>query len=247
MNISFKNLINEPVSVLMPVCNEADVIGSVIDEWLKDVFQYLPEGSEFIFDDGASTDGTLDIINNYSKKYNYIKVYKEKRDGFGKAAKRLYGRANCPFIFFTDSDGQYVAKDFWILAKYINDYDFIRGGKVGRKDPIMRRLVSFIFNKLVLILFDVYYFDVNSAFFLLKKSTLDKILPDLNDLSTLVNTELLIRAVYSNYEVKQVYITHRERKGGVSRGLPPLKVPFHGLKAFLGLLKIKANYRDREL
>ena len=95
---------------------------------------------------------------------------REKRDGFGNAAKRLYKRANSPFIFFTDSDGQYVAKDFWILAKYINDYDFIRGGKVGRKDPIMRRLVSFIFNKLVLILFDVYYFDVNSAFFLLKKS-----------------------------------------------------------------------------
>ena len=41
MNISNKNLINEPVSILMPVCNEADIIGSVIDEWLKDVFQYF--------------------------------------------------------------------------------------------------------------------------------------------------------------------------------------------------------------
>jgi len=229
----------------MPVCNEADIIESVIDEWLNDVFQYLPEGSEFIFDDGASTDGTLDIISNYSKKYNFIKVYKEKRDGFGIAAKRLYKRANCPLIFFTDSDGQYVAKDFWILAKYINEYDFIRGGKIGRKDPIIRRLISFVFNKLVLILFDVYFFDVNSAFFLIKKSVIDKILPDLNDLATLVNTELLIRSVYSNYDIKQVYVTHRERKQGFSRGLPPLNLPLNSIKAFFGLLKIKASYREK--
>ena len=38
-------------------------------------------------------------------------------------------------------------------------------------------------------------------YFLLKKTVIDKILHDLNDLSILVNTELLIRAVYSNYEM----------------------------------------------
>ena len=69
MNRSLNKSINKPVYILMPVCNEADIIESVIDEWLNDVFQYLPEGSEFIFDDGASTDGTFDIISNYSKKY----------------------------------------------------------------------------------------------------------------------------------------------------------------------------------
>ena len=56
--------ISAPVSILMPVCNEADVIEDVIDEWVRDVFQYLPEGSEFLIDEAASKDGTREICKD---------------------------------------------------------------------------------------------------------------------------------------------------------------------------------------
>jgi glycosyltransferase involved in cell wall biosynthesis len=123
MNIQLK----EPVSILMPVCNEAEVIESVIEEWVQDVIKYLPEGSEFLFDEAASTDGTREILQRMCKTYPFIKVtYNEKKDGFAASARRLYKAAKCPYVFFTDSDGQYVAADFWKLAKSINRYDYIR-------------------------------------------------------------------------------------------------------------------------
>jgi glycosyltransferase involved in cell wall biosynthesis len=131
--------IKDPVSILMPVCNEADVIEMVIEEWARDVFAYLPEGSEFLFDEAASTDGTREILERLKLKYPYIHVeYREKKDGFANAARRLYDRAQCPWVFFTDSDGQYIAKDFWKLAKNIDqNFDLIRGAKIGRKDPFI--------------------------------------------------------------------------------------------------------------
>lgn len=51
-----------PISILMQVCNEAEVIESVIEECVGDVFEFLPEGSEILFGDGASTDGTQELL-----------------------------------------------------------------------------------------------------------------------------------------------------------------------------------------
>jgi glycosyltransferase involved in cell wall biosynthesis len=234
----------EPVSLLMPVRNEASVIQEVIEEWDKDVLSFLPSGSELILEDGNSLDGTKELLENLEKKYEYLRViYKDKADGFGAAALRLYREAKCPWVFFTDSDGQYVAKDFWILAKHHESFDYIRGGKVGRRDPIERRIVSFVFNKLVCLLFDIYFYDVNCAFHLIKKSLAEDLTKRINCMPTLINTELLIRAAYRNYEIKQVFIHHRERLHGKSRGIPPNQLFFHSFNAFRGLLKIKHDFR----
>jgi len=238
---------SEPVSILMPVCNEQEVIEAVIEEWAQDVIQYLPAGSELMIDD-ASTDGTRDILAKLIARYPFIKVfYQDKKDGFANAARRLYKNANCPWIFFTDSDGQYIAKDFWKLAKHINNnFDLIRGAKVGRKDPMLRRVASGVFNKIIQFLFNMNYLDFNSAFFLIKKPVLDGLLDHIDCMETLINTELLLRMELENYNIKQVYVLHRMRLFGVSRGLPPLKFMLHSLKALQGLYKIKASYRVRE-
>jgi hypothetical protein len=234
-----------PVSILMPVSNEADVIEFVIEEWISDVFRFLPKGSEFIFDEAGSNDGTNEILHKLSLKYSFIKVFhRKKKDGFGNAAKRLFSRASCPLVFFSDSDGQYLPSDFWKIAKFCNDnYDLIRGAKIGRKDPFIRRLSSAFFGKFIQFLFNTSYLDYNSGFFLIKRDVLSNLLPLLRSMPTLVNTELLLRAELENYSIKQVYVLHRRRKYGTSRGLNPSTYFLHALFAINGLYKIKASYR----
>ena len=41
--------LSEPVSILMPVSNEADVIEEVVEEWVREVISHLPAGSELLF------------------------------------------------------------------------------------------------------------------------------------------------------------------------------------------------------
>jgi len=240
--------LSEPVSILMPVSNEADVIEEVVEEWVREVIGYLPPGSELLFDEAASTDGTRDILKRLTTKYPFINVeYRDRKDGFANAARRLYERAKCPWIFFTDSDGQYVARDFWKLAKHIDcRNDLIRGAKIGRKDPLIRRLASAIFNKIIQFLFNINYLDFNSAFFLIRKDALRDIMGHLNCMPTLINTELLLRLELENYSIKQVYVLHRERLFGVSRGLEPSQFIKHSIKAVKGLYAIKASYRSRK-
>jgi len=231
----------------MPVCNEIDVLEDVVEEWVRDVISHLPIGSELLFDEAASTDGTKELLQSLTLKYPYINVeYHTDKDGFANAARRLYGRAKCPWIFFTDSDGQYIASDFWKLAKHIDEKnDLIRGAKIGRRDPKVRRLASALFNKFVQFLFNLNYLDFNSAFFLVRKDALCAILPHLHCMPTLINTELLLRLELENYSIKQVYVLHRERKFGISRGLAPSQFIQESLKALRGLYAIKASYRTR--
>jgi len=236
--------LTSPVSILMPVCNEVDVIEYVIQEWVDDVLQFLPEGSEFVLEDANSADGTLDVIRKWAAKYPYIRLIAHPtRDGFSAAARRLYTQAKCPLIFFTDSDGQYVASDFWKLAPYIESYDLIHGAKIGRKDPAFRRFASSIFNKLSEFLFAVTYSDINSAFRLMRREVIQRTLPQVNCMPMLLNAELLLRAEFENFRIKQVYVLHRERRFGVSRGLPTNRFVWDALLAARGLLKIKESYR----
>lgn len=228
----------------MPVCNEADVIESVIEEWIAEVIRHLPEGSELLFDEAASTDGTREILKRKMLEHPFIRViFNDKKDGFAAAAKRLYKEAKCPLVFFTDSDGQYVASEFWKLAPYANDFAIVHGAKIGRQDAFYRKLSSMIFNRIARLVFDTPYSDINSAFRIVRKDLCDEMLPKLNCMPTLLNAEFLLRTDMENYPIKQVRVIHRQREHGVSRGLPPNTYLHECLKAYKGLLKLKAEYR----
>jgi glycosyltransferase involved in cell wall biosynthesis len=236
--------ISAAVSVLMPVCNEAEVIEDVIEEWVRDVFQYLPPESEFLIDEAASKDGTREILHRLCEKYPFIRVnYREQKDGFANATRRLYAAAKCPLVFFTDSDGQYVAADFWKLAKHIDRYDVVHGAKLGRKDALPRRLCSMMFNKLASFLFEIHYLDINSAFRLMKLSVIRDLLGDLTIMPTLINAEFLLRCELKDYDIRQVHIRHRERKCGLSRGLPLHRYPWEAFRAGVALFELKESYR----
>jgi glycosyltransferase involved in cell wall biosynthesis len=235
--------LGEAVTICLPVLNEVEVINEVVIDWLHIVSQ-LPIGSSVLVEDGGSKDGTVLILKELQKKNSLLDViYREKPDGFGNAAKRLLGTPETEWVFFTDSDGQYVPEDFWILWNRRLEYDLVRGIKMGRQDPFFRRVTSFFWNKSVGFLFNLPLIDINAAFVLAKSSIVKELLPSVKRLSTLVTSELIIRFILGNYEVKNSYVRHRKRSSGKSRGIPTHKLPSIAIRQFLGLWKIKSDYR----
>ena len=237
----------ENVTVCLPVLNERDVISLVIKEWIE-VIDSLPLGSEILIDEGGSKDGTVEIIQNLQLQYpGKIQVLWQKNpDGFGNSAKRLFSNANGYWIFFTDSDGQYSAHDFWKLWERRQNSDFVRGIKLGRQDPAIRRFASLLWNKSVNFLFEIPIHDVNSAFLLIKRNSLRKILPMIKHLPTMVLSEIVIRCVLENFRFgPDIYIIHRARKFGKSRATPGVKLFIVGLQQIVRLFRIKNDYRTQ--
>jgi len=239
-----KVTLHAPVSILMPVCNEAEVLEQVLEEWIADVIQHLPQGSELLIAEAASTDGTREILAKMSAKYAFIRVlYRDTKDGFAAAARLLYTEARCPLVFFTDSDGQYVPAEFWKVAPFIKEFSIVHGAKIGRQDPFFRKAASAVFNRIARFLFDVHYSDINSAFRLMKAEAVNELLPQLHCMPTLLNAELLLRAEMDNRSIKQIRVIHRHRQKGISRGLPPGLFLKESLAAYRGLCRLKSEYK----
>jgi dolichol-phosphate mannosyltransferase len=235
----------QPVSLLMPVCNESDVIREVIEEWHRDVIEELPDGSELVLDDGDSTDGTLEILDEMGRRLPYLRVIRSKRDGFGASARRLFQAARCPLVFFTDSDGQYVPSEFWRLTEHIGGTDLVHGAKGCRQDPVFRRIASWGFNRLARWYFGVRISDINSAFRLMRREVVADLLPKTRHMPTLLNAEMLLRAVSGGYSVREVAVAHRQRRHGGSRGLPPRHFLEECWRTYVGLVRLQRELRTQ--
>ena len=226
----------------MPVCNEVDVIEGVLKEWDTEVFRHLPAGSELLLND-CSSDGTEKILTRLQEACPYLRVLFTKREGFFKASVRLYQEARCPLIFFTDSDGQYVASEFWKIAGDISRFDIVHGAKLRRQDPYYRLLASNMFNVITRLMFGTQSDDVNSAFRLIRKEALEDLIPKIRHLPTLLNAEMLIRAEMEGYKVKSLGVAHRARQVGKSRGLPLRGFLRECARTYAGLFRLRREYR----
>lgn len=94
---------NQPVSIIVPVYNEARAIAQTHTA-LRDVLTHLPEGSELIYVDDGSRDGTankLAVLEGAT-----ILTHRSNR-GYGRALKTGVRAAQNPVVCFCDADGTY--------------------------------------------------------------------------------------------------------------------------------------------
>lgn len=88
------------VSVVIPVYNTEKYIGkcleSVISQSLKEI--------EIICVNDGSTDGSMDILDAFSRKYRNVKVFDQKNTGASFSRNRGLQAANGKYIYFMDCD-----------------------------------------------------------------------------------------------------------------------------------------------
>lgn len=102
------NRTNRLVSVILPTYNCENFIKETLDSVLKQTFKEW----ELIIVDDCSTDGTIEILNEYKKNDHRIKLYSLKQNNGAAIARNLgVKHAKGNFIAFLDSD------DLWNINK----------------------------------------------------------------------------------------------------------------------------------
>ena len=94
------------ISVIMPVFNDEDYLKESIESVDAQTFKDL----ELICVNDGSTDSSLDILNEFSLKHDFIKVYSQENNGSGSARNNGLNHATGEYIAFLDSDDLYVDK-----------------------------------------------------------------------------------------------------------------------------------------
>jgi glycosyltransferase involved in cell wall biosynthesis len=236
------------VTVVIPVCNEGDVIEGVLQDWIQAI-ALSNVLVQILIEDANSTDGTRKILSKFEGEFDFIRVsYRPDRDGFKNALIRMFQQVRSPWIFVADSDGQYLASDFQYFLDSINQSGsndvpwFIKGVKINRRDNFFRRISSFIMNRFIVILIGLPFLDYNSSHYLIRKELLDTMLEEGFKFKQSINVEVTMRAILSNKKYQILYVKHLPRVQGMSRGNPPLKFIRYGITTILDIWNLKSHF-----
>lgn len=113
------------LSIIIPAYNVEEYIGACIDSILSQSY----ENYEVIVIDDGSSDRTVEIVREYSKKDTRVKLLQQKNSGPSRARNTGIECASGDYILFMDSDDMYKTSDaLGIIGGKCKDVDVVAYG-----------------------------------------------------------------------------------------------------------------------
>ncbi|MFA5260680.1 MAG: glycosyltransferase family 2 protein [Candidatus Omnitrophota bacterium] len=237
-------MIDEPLTLIMPVYNEALIIEKVVREFHAAVTRCGVPVTLMIAEDG-SEDGTKELLIQLQKEVPFTLVSSHQRKGYTQAFKDALSLARTPWVLFSDSDGQHDPEDIYKLLNGASGDDIISGCKMPRRDAVHRRVLSSAYNTLIGLLFGLRMKDIDSGFKLIRRSVIDRVLPQLKYMRYCVMSEFVLRAYLSGFKIREIPVRHYPRPAGETAIFRPERLPGIVWGLLRGLIKLKREYHDR--
>lgn len=219
--------------------NEEGNIGRAVEAALTALDAAGRDGEVIVVDDG-SRDQTGPIADRLAAADGRVRVvHHPENRGYGAALRSGFEAARHPLVAFVDGDNQFDLGELSILLAAIDGFDLVSGYRLARRDPPVRRLNAFLYNRLARVLFDIPLRDVNCGFKIYRQELVHRLLPHLRSTGALINVEMLARARQRGARVKEVGVRHYPRVSGSPTGGHLLVI----LRAFRELLALSRELR----
>lgn len=205
-----------PVSVVMPVYNEAAGIADVVADIRRHILDRVP-GSELVIVDDRSTDASSTILAGLALEDPRIRVLvNEENSGHGRSTRRAMDAARGEWIFHLDSDGQVDVSEFDLLWSPRADHDLVLGTRTHRHDPWHRLVLTRATRLMVSILGRRRITDANVPFKLIRRELFEHLAPVISPTVFAPSILFVLGAHRSGASVHQVETTHLPRAHGRS-------------------------------
>ena len=205
---------NQLISIIIPVFNESESIGYLLDEVLNVMCSNKLNFEIVVVNDG-SQDSTSNVLDELTIKIKELSVI-SLRTNYGQTAAMAAGfdNSNGEIVITLDGDLQNDPNDIPILISHINEgYDLICGWRYDRKDKLInRRIPSKIANKLIANVTGLKLHDYGCSLKAFKKEILDDI-----KLYGELHRFLPVLANIEGAKIKEIKVNHRSRKYGSSK------------------------------
>lgn len=214
------------LSVFFPAYNEAANIADAINR-IVSTADRIPEIAErgnyevIVINDG-SVDHTGDIAAAFAADHpeRHIRIINHDGNrGYGAALQSGIRAAVHEFIFYTDADLQFDVRELRTLLAYAEEYDAVIGYRAPRRDPFMRLLNAWGWNRLNRLLFGLKVRDIDCAFKLYRRELVQQL--PITSKGAMVSAEMLIRLSRTGARIKEVPVSHLPRTRGEATGAKP--------------------------
>ena len=142
------------VTAMFPCYHDAATIGGLIDD-VHDALTPLVSELEVIVVNDGSTDGSRAVLDEMAITRPWLVViHHEFNRGYGGALISGFAAARHEWIFYTDGDAQYDAREAAFLVPLATaDVDVVQGYKLGRGDAWYRKVIGRAYHHVVKLMF----------------------------------------------------------------------------------------------
>lgn len=142
------------ISAVFPCYNDATTIGALVDDVYEALRPLVGDLEVIVVNDG-SIDESRRVLDDLGTDRAWFRaVHHERNRGYGAALISGFDAARHEWIFYTDGDAQYDAREAALLVRLAtDDVDIVQGYKIGRGDPWYRKLIGRAYHHAVKLLF----------------------------------------------------------------------------------------------
>jgi glycosyltransferase involved in cell wall biosynthesis len=202
--------------VFFPAYNDAGTIASLALVAHMTAREVTDDYEVIVVDDG-SPDHTGALLDEMAKSYPWLRVvHHGKNRGYGGALRTGFETSSKDLIFYTDGDAQYDPRELRLLYQALTpEVDFVNGYKIGRNDPLHRKVIGRVYHTFVRTVFGLRLRDVDCDFRLMRKQVFEKVV--LTRSSGVICVELMKKVQDHGYRIAQVPVHHFHRTYGKSQ------------------------------
>lgn len=220
------------LSVVIPAFNEAENLRTVLDE-TKEVCEQLTSDYEIIVVDDKSADGTAAIVEGRAHDDPRIRLIRNAtRLGCHPSELRGLCIASKEILVFIPADLQIRPAAIAALVRAAPGYDMVIGVRRDRKDNAVRRLIAYLYARVIRLAFGITLEDLDSAT-LYRRSLFTEIAPQIDPAQPFIPIEIALRAMRSGKRIRQIEVDHFPRPAGTPAAITlrfMLSLPFKFLR-----------------
>lgn len=204
------------VSVFFPAYNDAGTIPTMIIRAAQTLPTITDDFEIIVINDG-SMDDTGEILDDMALHRPYLRVsHHEKPSGYGGVLRAGFAQATKDWVFYTDGDAQYDARELKLLAEAVrDDVDMVQGYKIKRHDPLHRVWIGLAYQYFVKFMFGLTIRDVDCDFRLMRRAIFDRI--KLESVTGTITFELVKKIQDAGFHIVEVPVHHWYRQYGESQ------------------------------
>jgi glycosyltransferase involved in cell wall biosynthesis len=153
------------ISAVFPCYNDETTIGGLVDDVHAALTPLVAEVEVIVVNDG-SADGSREVLDKLAIDRPWLQViHHETNGGYGKALLSGFAAAQHEWIFYTDGDAQYDAREAALLVPLAtSEIDVVQGYKIGRGDSWHRKVIGRCYHHVVKRLFNLKVRDTDCDF-----------------------------------------------------------------------------------
>lgn len=200
------------VDVVIPVLNEAHVLGRTIATLRGFLRENLPYGWRIVIVDNGSVDGTADVARSLAAQSGDVHFVHLDQRGRGRALRFAWMQSQADVACYMDVDlsTHLSALPRLVDAILLEGYDLATGSRLlgasRVKRSLRRELISRTYNVFLKAVLGTRFSDAQCGFKAVSRKAIATILPEVEDQSWFFDTEMLVLAERRGYRVKDVPI-----------------------------------------